>query len=176
MSKSLALAKEEQENYKVLVVDDNHHMRQILCEFLKDQGYSITTVKNCEDAIDVLSAHHFDIVLTDLNMGQLNGIDVLKKTKELSPHTPVIITTGNSDVTYVIEALRYNADDYILKPFRMTDLLERMSICLERIPPLMCTTGAKENNDQSGKKSNFLSQDRRAGPTAKHCTANKFPL
>ena len=106
MSKSLALAKEEQENYKVLVVDDNHHMRQILCEFLKDQGYSITTVKNGEDAIDKLSAHHFDIVLTDLNMGQLNGIDVLKKTKELSPHTPVIITTGNSDVTYVIEALR----------------------------------------------------------------------
>jgi two-component system response regulator PilR (NtrC family) len=135
VSKSLALAKEEQENYKVLVVDDNHHMRQILCEFLKDQGYSITTVKNGEDAIDVLSAHHFDIVLTDLNMGQLNGIDVLKKTKELSPHTPVIITTGNSDVTYVIEALRYNADDYILKPFRMTDLLERMSICLERISP-----------------------------------------
>ena len=133
MSKSLALAKADQEDYKVLVVDDNHHMRLILCEFLKDQGYTITTVKNGEDAIDLLSDHHFDIVITDLNMGQLNGIDVLKKTKELSPHTPVIITTGNSDVTHVIEALRYRADDYILKPFRMADLLERMASCLERI-------------------------------------------
>ena len=135
MSKSLALANAEQENHKVLVVDDNHHMRQILCEVLKDQGYTITTVKSGEDAIDLLHARHFDIVITDLNMGRLNGIDVLKKTKELSPHTRVIIATGNSDVTYAIEALRYNADDYLLKPFRMADLLERMSICLGRVFP-----------------------------------------
>ena len=133
MSKSLALAKEKKENYKVLVAEDNHHMRQILCAFLKDLGYTVTTVTSGEDAIDALSAHYFDIVITDLNMGQLNGIDVLKKTKELNPQTPVIITTGNSDVTYVIEALRYNADDYMLKPFRIADLLERMSICLGRI-------------------------------------------
>ena len=135
MSKSLALAKAEQENYKVLVVDDNHHMCQILCEFLKDQGYTITTVTSGEDAIDVLSDHHFDIVLTDLNMGQLNGIDVLKKTKELNRLNQSDVDTDDSDPTYVIEALRYNADDYILKPFRMADLLERMSICLERISP-----------------------------------------
>jgi YesN/AraC family two-component response regulator len=92
-------------------------------------------VKSGEDAIDQLHARHFDIVITDLNMGQLNGIDVLKKTKELNPRTRVIITTGNSDVTYVIEALRYNADDYLLKPFRMADLLKRMSICLGRVSP-----------------------------------------
>ena len=135
VSKSLALANAEQENHKVLVVDDNHHMRQILCEFLKDQGYTITTVKSGEDAIDLLHARKFDIVITDLNMGRLNGIDVLKKTKELNPHTRVIITTGNSDATYVIEALRLNADDYLLKPFRMADLLERMSVCLGKVSP-----------------------------------------
>ena len=135
MSKSPALANAEQENHKVLVVDDNYHMRQILCEFLKDQGFAITTVKSGEDAIDLLHAHQFDIVITDLNMGRLNGIDVLKKTKELNPHTRVIITTGNSDANYVIEALRYNADDYLLKPFKIADLLERMSICLGRVSP-----------------------------------------
>ena len=135
MSKSLALANSEQENYKVLVVDDNYHMRQILCAFLTDQGYTITTVKSGEDAIDLLHDRQFDIVITDLNMGRLNGIDVLKNTKKLNPHTRVIITTGSSDVTYIIEALRYNADDYLLKPFRMADLLERMSICLGRVSP-----------------------------------------
>ena len=135
VAKTTLATKAEQENYKVLVVDDNNNMRQLLYEILKDQGYQTITAPSGEHAIEVLATHHFHIVITDLNMGRVNGIDVLKKVKALSPHTSVIIATGNSDVTHVIEALRYNADDYILKPFKIDYLLNRISQCLEKTVP-----------------------------------------
>ena len=135
MSKPIALAETECVDYKVLVVDDYAHIRQMLCEVLKDQGYHITTAPNGEVALEILSSHTFDLVITDLNMGRVNGIEVLKKAKSLSPQPRVIIATGNQEVTYVIEALRCNADDYLLKPFRIADLLDRISQCLTKRAP-----------------------------------------
>ena len=133
--KSTALAETECAHYKVLVVDDYAHIRQMLYEVLKDQGYHIMTAPNGEAALETLSSHNFDLVITDLNMGRVNGIEVLKKAKSLSPQPGVIIATGNSDVAYVIEALRCKADDYILKPFRIADLLDRISQYLsQRVP------------------------------------------
>lgn len=135
MSKSIALAETECAHYKVLVVDDYDHIRQMLYEVLKDQGYHITTAPSGEAALEILSSQNFDLVITDLNMGRVNGIEVLKKAKSLSPQPRVIIATGNSDVTYVIEALRCKADDYLLKPFRIADLLDRISQCLTKSAP-----------------------------------------
>ena len=135
MSKSIALAETECAHYKVLVVDDYAHIRQMLYEVLKDQGYHTTTAPNGEVALEILSSQNFDLVITDLNMGRVNGIEVLKKAKSLSPQPQVIIATGNPDVTYVIEALRSNADDYIMKPFRIADLLDRISQCLTKNAP-----------------------------------------
>jgi len=135
VSKSIALAETECVDYKVLVVDDYAHIRQMLYEVLKDQGYHITTAPNGEVALEILSSHTFDLVITDLNMGRVNGIEVLKKAKSLSPQPRVIIATGNPDVTYVIEALRCKADDYLLKPFRIADLLDRISQCLTKSAP-----------------------------------------
>jgi DNA-binding response OmpR family regulator len=63
-------------------------------------------------------------------MGKANGIAVLKRAKELNHETMVIIMTGNTDVTFAIEALRLNADDYLLKPFNMDYFLDRVSIAL----------------------------------------------
>jgi DNA-binding response OmpR family regulator len=116
-------------------IDDYAHIRQMLYEVLKDQGYHITTAPDGEVALEILSSHNFDLVITDLNMGRVNGIEVLKKAKSLSPQPRVIIATGNPDVTYVIEALRCKADDYLLKPFRIADLLDRISQCLTNSAP-----------------------------------------
>ena len=135
MSKSIALAETECVHYTVLVVDDYAHIRQMLYEVLKDQGYHITTAPDGEVALEILSSHNFDLVITDLNMGRVNGIEVLKKAKSLSPQPRVIIATGNPDVTYAIEALRCKADDYLLKPFRIADLLDRISQCLTNSAP-----------------------------------------
>lgn len=132
VSKAIAQGKRACAHCKVLVVDDHAHIREILCEVLKEHGCHVTTASSGEAALETLSFHTFDVVITDLNMGRVDGIEVLRKVKALSPQTIVIIATGNSDVTYVIEALRNDADDYILKPFRLADLLDRISWCLTK--------------------------------------------
>jgi DNA-binding NtrC family response regulator len=68
----------------------------------------------------------------DITMGQINGISVLKKAKELNPEIMVITTTACSDVACIIKALRLNANDYILKPFKLDDLLYRVSLFFEK--------------------------------------------
>ena len=116
-------------NYSILLVDDNPHILELNHEVLSEEGYQLTKARSGESAIEALERQHFDMVITDINMGAVNGIKVLKKAKELNPETMVIVTTGNIDIQYAIEALRLHADDYILKPFRIYHLRKRVSDC-----------------------------------------------
>ena len=75
----------------------------------------------------------FDLVITDLNMGVINGIEVVKKTKELHPGKTVIMMTANQDVPFFTEASRLGVCDYLLKPFKLNDLLTRVSNYLEGV-------------------------------------------
>jgi len=118
-------------NKKILLVEDNACLREIVSQILTDD-YRITEAESGEEAIEALQSKDFDLVITDLNMGEVNGIEVLKKAKELNPETMVIIMTANHDVTYYHEALDLAACGYLLKPFKLTDLLERVSQCLRK--------------------------------------------
>ena len=115
--------------YSVLLVDDNLQILELYDEILSGEGYKLTKAKSGEMAIAALEKQPFDMVITDLNMGNVNGLKVLQRTKEVHPQTMVIVMTGNTDIEYAIEALRLHADDYILKPFRIHHLLERVSHC-----------------------------------------------
>ena len=84
-------------------------------------------------AIDLISTSDFDLVLTDMVMTPIGGLEVLKKTKEVSPDTMVIILTGHEDVHLAVEALRLKADDYLLKPVDLNELFFRVSSCLEKL-------------------------------------------
>ena len=130
MAHSAALQKEEKRNGKILLVENDPRLLDVTYEILEYENYQVTTATNGEVAINTLCENDFDLVITDLNLGQVSGISVLKKAKELNPGTTVIIMTGNVDVAYAIEALRLNADDYLLKPFNLYDLLDRVSHCL----------------------------------------------
>ncbi len=132
MANSVALQKEEERSGKILLVEDDPHLLYVTYEILEYENYQVTTAINGEAAINALSKNDFDLVITDLNLGQVSGISILKKAKELNPGTTVIIMTGNIDVAYAIEALRLNADDYLLKPFNLYDLLDRVSLCLKK--------------------------------------------
>ena len=132
VSHTIEFQKPSHAKYKILIVDDDPHMLNVLHEMLKHKDYQTSTALNGEAALEVLETDDFDLVITDLNMGQVNGISVLKKAKELNPGTRVFITTANFDITYAIEALRLKADDYMLKPFNMSELLERVSLCLKK--------------------------------------------
>ena len=115
--------------YSILLVDDNLHILELYQEILSEEGYQLTKAKSGEMAIEALENQAFDMVITDLNMGKMNGLKVLKRAKEVHPETMVIVMTGNTDIEYAIEALRLDADDYILKPFRIHHLLKRVSHC-----------------------------------------------
>jgi len=134
--KTLEGQETEQRNYKILLVDDNSRILDITSKALECEGYQVTTVLSGEAAIKTLSSQHFDLVVTDLNLGAVNGISVLKKAKEMNPTKKVIIMTGNFDINFAIEALRHNADDYMLKPFNLNDFLDRVSHYFEELSPL----------------------------------------
>lgn len=116
-------------HYSILLVDDNLQILELYEEILSGEGFKLKKAKNGEMAIEALEKQPFDMIITDLNMGKVDGLEVLKRAKELHPETMVIVMTGNTDIEYAIEALRLHADDYLLKPFRIHHLLERVSHC-----------------------------------------------
>ena len=130
MANTIEFQNAEQRNYNILLVDDDSHMLEVIDEILLEENYQVTRATSGEAAIELLNTKDFDLVITDLNMGKANGIAVLKRAKELNHEAMVIIMTGNTDVAFAIEALRLDADDYLLKPFNIDYFLDRVSIAL----------------------------------------------
>ncbi len=119
--------------HKILVTDDDLNILHSINNFLTGEGFDVTTVKSGEKAIELLNLCNFDLVITDMVMGDIDGIDVLKMAKEKNPDTKVIILTGYREVDPAIDSLRLKADDYLLKPCEPEDLLFRVSSCLKQL-------------------------------------------
>jgi len=117
---------------RILMVDDEIIILKTLAVKLAEEGFDITTANSGEKAAELLNNLQFDLVITDLMMEGLDGIKVLKKSKKVSPNISVIILTGYGDLTSAIDALRLGADDYLLKPCDIDELLFRISKCFEK--------------------------------------------
>ena len=119
--------------YKILLVDDDLLILQAISSSLENEGYNVTTAANGEKAIELIKENNFDLILTDLVMEPVDGMGVLKKAKEKNPESIVIILTGYGDLISAIEAIRLDADDYLLKPCESEELSFRISSCLEKL-------------------------------------------
>jgi DNA-binding NtrC family response regulator len=119
--------------YSILLVDDDPIITAGTGSDLEEIGYEVTTADCGERAIESLNQCSFDLVITDLVMAPINGIGVLKKSKEVNPETMVIVLTGFGDMTSAIDALRLDADDYMLKPCDPEEMHFRISRCLEKL-------------------------------------------
>ena len=119
--------------YSILLVDDEPIITAGTGSDLVGKGYEVTTADSGERAVELLNQFSFDLVITDLVMVPVNGIGVLKKSKEINPETMVIILTGFGDMTSVIDAIRLDADDYLLKPCEPEEMYFRVSRCLEKL-------------------------------------------
>jgi DNA-binding response OmpR family regulator len=119
--------------YAILLVDDDPIITAGTGSDLEEMGYAVTTANSGEAAIELLHNSFFDLVITDLVMAPINGMDVLKKSKEINPETMVIVLTGFGNMTSAIDALRSDADDYLLKPCEPEEMYFRVSRCLEKL-------------------------------------------
>jgi DNA-binding NtrC family response regulator len=150
------------ENYSLLLVDDDPFILEGIGDDLEGNGYRVSRAESGEIALAMLESINFDLVITDLIMDRTNGIQVLKKTKELNPAIQVIILTGFGDINSAIAALRNQADDFLLKPCESQEMLLRIRSCLEKrkmarqirlyqkILPMCCV--CKKIRDDTGKK------------------------
>lgn len=116
----------------VLVVDDEPNMRRILTKVLQDEGYSVTGAASAQEAIGSLSEGHFDVVLSDVRMPGMDGIELMQRIKQASPEISVIMMTAYGSVQSALEAIKAGAEDYIFKPFNNEVVLFSMRKALER--------------------------------------------
>jgi DNA-binding NtrC family response regulator len=106
----------------MLIVDDEEMAVRNLSYALGKEGYQIIGVHTGAAALEALQERHFDLVLTDLRMESIDGMQVLRRTHELQPETPVIMITGYATVSSAVEAMKEGAFHYITKPFRLEEV------------------------------------------------------
>jgi DNA-binding response OmpR family regulator len=108
---------------KILVVDDEPTVRESLDEILRLEGYKVVSVESGDLAIKALQSESFDLILLDLKMPGMNGIDVMRLATKISPDTKIILLTGHGSMESAVEALRLSAHDYLIKPVTTQELL-----------------------------------------------------
>jgi DNA-binding NtrC family response regulator len=118
----LAIPDDIKSSIRIAIIDDERTLRESCATVLQADGYSVTTIGRGEEAIDTVKRRKFDIVLVDLYMSQVTGIDILRAALETQKETIVVVMTGNPSVASSIEALRHGAWDYLPKPFSATHL------------------------------------------------------
>ena len=122
-----------EENTQILVVDDEKIFRNLLFRALDTQGYQVTVAKDGEEGLDLVKKQFYDIVITDVMMPKLGGIELLTKINEHSPGTIVIIITGYASLDSAMQAIKEGAYDYITKPFQIEDILHAVERAVEKI-------------------------------------------
>ena len=117
--------------HKILVVDDDLEMCGLLSDVLKGEGFSVNTLNDSLEASRLLKKEDFDVIITDLKMKGLKGLDLLEETNKVAPLTPVIIITAFGTIESAIKAMKMGAYDYITKPFQMDELVLTVKKALE---------------------------------------------
>ena len=109
---------------KILVVDDEESIRVILKKILEQGDYMVEVACNGEEAMETLKSGHFDMLISDINMPVMDGVELLGKAKATSPKMPVIFITAYGKDKVIIEAMKVGLIDYIEKPFKMDHVLK----------------------------------------------------
>lgn len=117
-------------SHDVLVVDDDPEVLVVVSLALELFGYAVTPALDGRTALEKLKGKTFDLMVTDLMMKEMDGIELLRRTKDLYPATKVILMTGFYDPEQILQAIENQADDYLLKPFSLEMLQLKAAQCL----------------------------------------------
>jgi DNA-binding response OmpR family regulator len=117
---------------RILVVDDEETMRRSLADILRLEGYQVLAVSNGNAAVDCIKREAYDLILLDLKMPGMDGLEVLRIATKVSPDTQVILLTAHGSLESAIEALRRDAFDYLLKPCTPQQIVKSVEGALSR--------------------------------------------
>ncbi len=117
---------------KILVVDDEVGIRESLKKILEKEGFSVETAANGDEAFKVVRRGDIDLLITDIRMAGMDGVELLKVCKSVSPFTEVIIITGYASVDTAVDSMKQGAYDYITKPFKKADILKAVHKAIEK--------------------------------------------
>jgi DNA-binding response OmpR family regulator len=117
---------------KVLVVEDEKDIADVVCEILQRERHTVETVGNGREAFELLRVASFDLIILDWNLPGLTGLEVCREYRQVSGKTPMLFLTGKSAVKDKVAALNIGADDYLTKPFAADELSARVHALLRR--------------------------------------------
>ena len=123
------MTKEEGKKWPILLVDDEEDIRDVLSVSITDMGYTVHEAETGEQAIDIFRQIDPPIVMTDIKMPGMDGIELLQKIKRENPETEVVMITGHGDMDLAIKSLKFEATDFITKPINV----EALEIALKRV-------------------------------------------
>ncbi|MBB6669665.1 response regulator transcription factor [Cohnella nanjingensis] len=153
----------------IIVIDDDDKITSLLRRSLAFEGYEVTTAPNGQEGLHILAGRQMDLVILDVMMPQLDGWEVCRRLRAAGVSAPVLMLTAKDDVQDRVKGLDIGADDYLVKPFALEELMARVRALLRRRPDQ-----AEENNrlryedlvlDVDGREA--IRQDKRIELTAK---------
>jgi two-component system NtrC family response regulator len=116
----------------ILLIDDDDVLRRILTHHLEEAGYRVLSEARGGPALEIFTTTEVDLVITDIQMPEMDGFELLKRIRAISPETPVIVITAFGSIDSAVHAMKLGAEDYITKPFNKEELLLNASKALER--------------------------------------------
>jgi two-component system, OmpR family, KDP operon response regulator KdpE len=158
--------------FNVLVVDDEPPLRSVLRTSLSACGFAVEEAGNAEKALEIIPQGAFDIVLLDINMPGMGGLEACRRLRALAPHLGIVMVTVRDAESDIVLALDAGADDYITKPFRFGELVARLRAVLRRADSPDAPAALQAGNLEIDFERRLL---RRAGQVV-HLTPTEFDL
>jgi len=144
---------------KILIVDDDRELRMVLYEVLNRQGHGVSVAENGTMALEIFEKNPADLVITDINMPEMGGLELLRRLHASRPELPVVIITGHATVETAVSAMKLGAFDYLLKPFPVDIIVEIAARAFAAGMPKKDGGPARENNNDAFKKRPIVGTD-----------------
>ena len=118
----------------ILVVDDDENIRMVLRQSLEKEGYHVSTANSAEEALNTLQRSFFHVVITDIMMGEMNGVELLLQIKEMNSLMQIYVMTSHGTLPHVIQCMQGGAYDFFEKPLKIEDILISLGEAARRAP------------------------------------------